>query len=519
MSEQSDKPAKTNKTNTTDSASDAKTGETAAKTSNREATVKAGKARETAADTRASDSSSLDIPSSKDTLSGATGRDAAKSKTAGKRQPNKKTAEKGLFETSGPEPEAAPVKSSRKTTAPNDSAAKPQAHESRAASSTSSLSTQKSTTGKQRSDEKEGAKSSKPALVGKNGKNGKKTLDAKKPNAGSPKESSTAAKSKLGTKQKVGTRMTSGGDPTIERKPALTTTTPIRKRKSDGGGSVSVLVALLFVLVAAGYYFLTQTGALNFDEDENATSVALSEDQTLDQENSGTPSETEVAETAASEPGTSQVVSDESGKPSGEAAEEPAIETAAPAPEAAPNSSTTEPTPAENKSAETTETAETEAVATAGDSTQSEVSASLPAVPTTSALAEAAQDAVPQDVAELAPQDNVAASGDTVVGTVSELADTADTKVQTTMARTETPDNIETAPDVPTELTKATLVEIEELLIRLQIDPGQPDGIIDNQATTAIRLYQEIAGLPVDGQATPELLVELREVVELLSNE
>ena len=68
-------------------------------------------------------------------------------------------------------------------------------------------------------------------------------------------------------------------------------------------------------------------------------------------------------------------------------------------------------------------------------------------------------------------------------------------------------------------LDQAAVKEIEELLVRLQIDPGPVDGIIDNQAATAIRLYQEVAGLPVDGEVSPELLTELREVVELLSNE
>jgi peptidoglycan hydrolase-like protein with peptidoglycan-binding domain len=68
-------------------------------------------------------------------------------------------------------------------------------------------------------------------------------------------------------------------------------------------------------------------------------------------------------------------------------------------------------------------------------------------------------------------------------------------------------------------LNEETLTEIEELLTRLQIDAGPADGVIDNRTVSAIRLYQEIAGLPVDGKPSPELLTELREVVELLSNE
>jgi len=59
------------------------------------------------------------------------------------------------------------------------------------------------------------------------------------------------------------------------------------------------------------------------------------------------------------------------------------------------------------------------------------------------------------------------------------------------------------------------LAEIETLLGKLALNPGQPDGILDNQSEDAIRLYQEMAGLHVDGAVSQDLLADLREVVRL----
>gem|GEM_PF-5181990 len=59
------------------------------------------------------------------------------------------------------------------------------------------------------------------------------------------------------------------------------------------------------------------------------------------------------------------------------------------------------------------------------------------------------------------------------------------------------------------------LAEIETLLGKLALDPGQPDGILDDQSEDAIRLYQEMAGLHVDGTVSQDLLADLREVVRL----
>ena len=62
------------------------------------------------------------------------------------------------------------------------------------------------------------------------------------------------------------------------------------------------------------------------------------------------------------------------------------------------------------------------------------------------------------------------------------------------------------------------LVEIERLLARLDLGPSTADGVVDKQTEAAIRLYQEIAGLPVDGAASRTLLADIREVVKILED-
>ncbi len=67
-------------------------------------------------------------------------------------------------------------------------------------------------------------------------------------------------------------------------------------------------------------------------------------------------------------------------------------------------------------------------------------------------------------------------------------------------------------------LNDGELVEMERLLARLDLGPSTADGIVDNQTETAIRLYQEIAGLPIDGAPSRSLLADLREVVQILED-
>ncbi|MEE9210690.1 MAG: peptidoglycan-binding domain-containing protein [Kiloniellales bacterium] len=70
----------------------------------------------------------------------------------------------------------------------------------------------------------------------------------------------------------------------------------------------------------------------------------------------------------------------------------------------------------------------------------------------------------------------------------------------------------------PWELDGHELAEMERLLARLDLAPSRADGIIDQKTQAAIRLYQEIAGLPIDGEPSRALLADLREVVRILDN-
>lgn len=76
-----------------------------------------------------------------------------------------------------------------------------------------------------------------------------------------------------------------------------------------------------------------------------------------------------------------------------------------------------------------------------------------------------------------------------------------------------------TAAEAPDNKLKVLeLVEMERMLQRLDMGPTRPDGIVDEDTVSAIRMYQQIAGLPVDGEPTRELLNDMREVVKLLGD-
>ncbi len=70
----------------------------------------------------------------------------------------------------------------------------------------------------------------------------------------------------------------------------------------------------------------------------------------------------------------------------------------------------------------------------------------------------------------------------------------------------------------PWVLDAHELAEMERLLARLDLGPSTADGIVDQRTETAIRLYQEIAGLPVNGAPSRALLADMREVTEILDN-
>lgn len=67
-------------------------------------------------------------------------------------------------------------------------------------------------------------------------------------------------------------------------------------------------------------------------------------------------------------------------------------------------------------------------------------------------------------------------------------------------------------------LDDGELVEMERLLARLDMGPSSIDGVVDYQTEAAIRLYQEIAGLPVDGAPSRTLLADMREVVKIMED-
>jgi peptidoglycan hydrolase-like protein with peptidoglycan-binding domain len=67
-------------------------------------------------------------------------------------------------------------------------------------------------------------------------------------------------------------------------------------------------------------------------------------------------------------------------------------------------------------------------------------------------------------------------------------------------------------------LSEGELVEMERLLARLDLGPSTADGVVNDQTEAAIRLYQEIAGLPIDGAPSRALLADMREVVKILED-
>ncbi len=61
-------------------------------------------------------------------------------------------------------------------------------------------------------------------------------------------------------------------------------------------------------------------------------------------------------------------------------------------------------------------------------------------------------------------------------------------------------------------LTRPEIAEIERLLAQLDLAPGPADGTVDRQTVAAIRLFQQMGGMPEDGRPSRALLRQLREV-------
>lgn len=65
---------------------------------------------------------------------------------------------------------------------------------------------------------------------------------------------------------------------------------------------------------------------------------------------------------------------------------------------------------------------------------------------------------------------------------------------------------------VPERETVDLIYETERMLERLGLQPGRIDGELDPVTVDAIKLYQESAGLPVDGEPSRTLLEDMRAV-------
>jgi len=60
--------------------------------------------------------------------------------------------------------------------------------------------------------------------------------------------------------------------------------------------------------------------------------------------------------------------------------------------------------------------------------------------------------------------------------------------------------------------------EIQSLLVRINFNPGPADGQIGSKTADAIRLYQQFAGIEIDGVPSQELLDEMRAVASSMSS-
>lgn len=68
-------------------------------------------------------------------------------------------------------------------------------------------------------------------------------------------------------------------------------------------------------------------------------------------------------------------------------------------------------------------------------------------------------------------------------------------------------------------LDRRETAELQRMLARLDFAPGSADGVAGRRTVAAIRLYQEFAGLPIDGKATRGLLDDVRDVSRSLGRQ
>ncbi|MEE8334030.1 MAG: SEL1-like repeat protein [Alphaproteobacteria bacterium] len=69
------------------------------------------------------------------------------------------------------------------------------------------------------------------------------------------------------------------------------------------------------------------------------------------------------------------------------------------------------------------------------------------------------------------------------------------------------------ATGAESEIDLEGIAELQRLLRQLELSPGTADGVLGRKTVAAIRMYQEFAGLPVNGKPTRSLLADLRQVV------
>lgn len=75
------------------------------------------------------------------------------------------------------------------------------------------------------------------------------------------------------------------------------------------------------------------------------------------------------------------------------------------------------------------------------------------------------------------------------------------------------------APVASPPLGREGIAEVQRLLRQLNFEPGPPDGIAGERTIDAIRLYQQFAGLAIDGKPTEALLHDLRQVAAAMKSD
>ena len=74
------------------------------------------------------------------------------------------------------------------------------------------------------------------------------------------------------------------------------------------------------------------------------------------------------------------------------------------------------------------------------------------------------------------------------------------------------------APAAVKSVGRQEIREIQSLLARMKFNPGPADGQMGSKTADAIRLYQQFAGIEIDGVPSQELLDEMRAVASSMSS-